>query len=79
MNNINHPPHYGGDSPYETIKVLGAWLSIEEFKGFCKGNAIKYLSRAGKKGDELEDLQKARWYCDKLIELHKFRSLKGVK
>ena len=79
MNKINHPPHYGGDTPYETIKVLGAWLSIEEFKGFCKGNAIKYLSRAGKKGDELEDLQKGRWYCDKLIELHKFRSLKGVK
>ena len=52
---------------------------MAEFKGFCKGNAIKYLSRAGKKGDELEDLQKARWYCDKLIELHKFRSLKGVK
>ncbi len=75
---LQNPPHYGGDNPYETIKVLGAWLSYEEFKGFCKGNAIKYLSRAGKKDDELEDLQKARWYCNKLIELHKFRTLKGL-
>lgn len=32
-------------------------------------NAVKYISRAGKKGDTLEDLKKARWYLDKRIEL----------
>ena len=47
---VDHPAHYGGkDDPYETIKVLEHRLSLEEFVGFCKGNAWKYLDRAGKK------------------------------
>jgi hypothetical protein len=61
---INHPTHYGGaDNPYEAIKVIDAWDL-----GFCLGNTVKYISRAGKKGDRLEDLQKARWYLDHEIE-----------
>lgn len=36
--------------------------------GFCIGNAIKYLWRAGEKGDALEDLKKARWYVDREIQ-----------
>jgi hypothetical protein len=61
--NINHPKHYGGeDDPYEAIKVVEAWnLS------FHLGNVVKYISRAGKKGDVLEDLKKARWYLDREI------------
>jgi len=60
---IDHPKHYGGaDDPYETIKVIEAWGL-----GFHLGNAIKYLSRAGKKGDRLTDLEKARWYIDREI------------
>lgn len=61
---VNHPAHYGGDTTYETIKVLEAWLSREEFIGFAKGNAIKYHSRAGKKGDTTyeQDHGKALWY-----------------
>jgi len=59
---VDHPPHYGGaDNPYEAIKVIDAWgLS------FSLGNAVKYISRAGKKDPdtELEDLRKARWYLD---------------
>ena len=43
----------------ESIDVLRAALTPEEFKGFCKGNALKYLIRAGKKDDELQDLKKA--------------------
>ena len=64
---INHPPHYGGDVVYETIKVLKAWLSPEEYKGFLKGNVIKYLSRAGKKDGELQDCKKAAWYLSQLV------------
>jgi hypothetical protein len=68
---VNHPAHYGGgENPYETIKVLEAWFTIEELIGFCKGNAIKYLSRAGKHvtGDSaLQDAQKGRWYIDRMI------------
>lgn len=61
---VNHPAHYGGDTVYETIKVLEAWLTPEQFIGFCRGNAIKYASRAGKKGDAAEDMAKARFYTD---------------
>lgn len=60
---VNHPQHYGGeDNPYEAIKVIEAWgLS------FCLGNVVKYISRAGKKGNRLEDLKKAAWYLNREI------------
>jgi len=61
---VNHPAHYGGDTIYETIKVLEAWLTPEQFIGFCRGNAIKYQSRAGKKGGIEDDLAKAKFYQD---------------
>ena len=61
---VDHPPHYGSaDNPYEAIKVIEAWEL-----GFCLGSTIKYLARAGKKGDALEDLEKARWYLDREIQ-----------
>lgn len=60
---INHPSHYGGDTPYEAIKVVEAWGL-----GFCLGNAIKYICRAEHKGSELDDLKKARWYIDRRIQ-----------
>lgn len=66
---VNHPDHYGGDTVYETIKVLEEWMTPEQFTGFCRGNSIKYLSRAGKKGDLLIDLQKAQFYLDKEIQV----------
>ena len=65
---VNHPAHYGGDTEYETIKVLRAWMTPEQFAGFCLGNAIKYLSRAGKKDAALQDLKKSRWYLDYYIK-----------
>lgn len=61
---VNHPQHYGGaDNPYEAIKVIEAWEL-----GFCLGNTVKYISRAGKKDDVLQDLKKARWYLDREIQ-----------
>lgn len=61
---VVHPPHYGGDTTYETIKVIEAWGL-----GFHLGNTVKYISRAGKKpgSDELEDLRKAKFYLDRRI------------
>lgn len=62
---VDHPPHYGGlDNPYEAIKVIEAWDL-----GFCLGNTVKYISRAGKKDPArtVEDLKKARWYLDREI------------
>lgn len=64
---IDHPAHYGGDdNPYEAIKVIEA---MGWGPDFCKGNAMKYLMRAGKKPNESEkdDLMKARFYIDRLI------------
>lgn len=63
---VDHPAHYGGaDSPFECIKVIEAWGL-----GFCLGNCLKYICRAGTKPatDELEDLKKARWYLQREIE-----------
>jgi hypothetical protein len=61
---VNHPAHYGGaDNVYEAIKVIEAWGL-----GFCLGNTIKYISRAGKKGDVLQDLKKAAWYLQREIQ-----------
>ena len=49
-------------------------IQITEHLNFCRGNAIKYLWRAGEKGDEIEDLRKARWYVDREIQrLEKMR------
>ena len=60
---VNHPLHYGGgDNPYETIKVIEAWEL-----GFSLGNAVKYISRAGKKVNAVEDLEKAIWYINREI------------
>jgi hypothetical protein len=62
---VDHPAHYGGaDNPFEAIKVIEAWGL-----GFCLGNTVKYLSRAGKKdgASRLEDLKKSRWYLDREI------------
>ncbi len=65
---VNHPKHYGGDTPFECIKVLKVWLSPDEYRGFLRGNAIKYLCRVGKKDNEVQELKKVSWYVQKLIE-----------
>jgi Protein of unknwon function (DUF3310) len=68
---VDHPDHYGDeDNPYEAIKVVEAW-DLD----FHLGNVVKYVSRAGKKGDALEDLKKARWYLErKIANLEKAQS-----
>lgn len=60
------PDHYkiGG---IEAIDYLRAKLSPEEFRGFCRGNALKYLSRAGHKDDAAQEYRKAIWYIERLI------------
>jgi hypothetical protein len=61
---INHPEHYGNGT-YEAINVIEAWNL-----GFCLGNVVKYISRAGKKDPEreIEDLEKAKWYLERHIQ-----------
>ena len=60
---VNHPSHYGGEgNPYEAIKVIEAWGL-----GFCLGNTVKYISRAGKKDEVIQELEKALWYLQREI------------
>lgn len=67
---INHPPHY-------TSHPSGVeCIAITEHLNFCVGNAIKYLWRAGLKGERLEDLKKARWYVDR--EIKRLESIETV-
>jgi hypothetical protein len=56
------PKHYTSLKP-EPIEVIEAWEL-----GFCLGNAVKYIARAGKKGDPVEDLKKAAWYLEREID-----------
>ena len=60
---VNHPDHYGGDVKYEAIKLIKDWGL-----GFSAGNALKYIVRASKKGDLVENLQKAVWYLNDAID-----------
>jgi hypothetical protein len=51
-------------------EAMAAWMTPEEFAGFLRGNVIKYICRnKGDKSKQFEDLQKARHYLDKLIEV----------
>jgi hypothetical protein len=61
---VNHPEHYTAGS-IECIDGIQAALTPEEFHGYCKGNAMKYLWRANHKGG-VEDLQKAQWYLARI-------------
>jgi len=59
---VNRPKHY-------TSHPSGVeCITITQHMNFCRGNAIKYIWRAGEKADEVEDLRKARFYIDKEIE-----------
>ncbi len=63
MPNKDHinPDHYKSGG-LESIEVIEAFSL-----GFCLGNVIKYVLRAGKKDDIVQDLKKARWYLDREI------------
>ena len=63
---INHPAHYVEGRTYEPIDVIEDWRL-----GFHLGCALKYISRAGRKGERLKDLEKARWYIDRAIKVEK--------
>ncbi|MGD0999471.1 MAG: DUF3310 domain-containing protein [Candidatus Brocadiia bacterium] len=67
---VNHPAHYTSHpSGVECIQIT-------EHMNFCIGNAMKYLWRAGLKGNAVEDLEKARWYVDREIERLRFAGKK---
>jgi hypothetical protein len=62
---VNHPSHYE-TGKFECIEVMEEALGRDAVEGFCVCNAFKYLYRSQRKNG-LEDLEKAKWYLDKLI------------
>lgn len=69
-NNVNHPLHYNHGGT-ETIEVIKERLSENQWNAYEGGllfNVYKYIDRAPYKGKLLEDLKKAQWYLNKLIE-----------
>jgi hypothetical protein len=67
-NAVDHPLHYSSTDGPECIEVV-EWMGL--CPGFSLGNAVKYIWRADKKGNAIEDLEKARWYLDREIERRK--------
>lgn len=59
---VARPAHYAS-SGIETIDYIRDKMLTTEFVAYCRGNALKYLSRAGGKGDEAQDFAKAAWYA----------------
>jgi len=60
-NNVDHPNHY--NEGIEAIDVIESWDL-----NFNVGNVIKYMLRAPFKGEQIQDLEKAKWYLDRHIE-----------
>lgn len=63
MNDAIRPDHYGAGKEYEPKDVIRAWNL-----GFNLGNVVKYIARAGKKDDIVQDLKKAKQYLEFEIE-----------
>jgi hypothetical protein len=71
---VNNPSHYNQAS-IECIEAIFAALGTDGFKSYCMGNAMKYLWRHQYKGKPVEDLQKAQWYINKIIEVEQMDEL----
>ena len=67
FDNVVRPSHYLHGKK-ETIEVIRDCMTSDEFHGYLKGNILKYVSRYKFKGEPLEDLQKAHWYLNRLIQ-----------
>ena len=79
MNNdvVKSPKHYlflqdvDLDLDIESIHIIAASLTSEEWRGFCLGNALKYRLRCGKKDDIIQEIGKAEEYTEVLFNQYK--------
>lgn len=70
---VRKPSHYQVFDGVESIEIIARSMTVSEFRGFCKGNVLKYRLRAGKKSELAtmeKDLNKAAFYQE-LFDLHK--------
>jgi hypothetical protein len=70
---VNHPAHYTAGG-IECIDAIREALGDEAFVAYCRGNAIKYLWRTGRKQNAAEDLRKAAWYCSRAANILEVRN-----
>jgi len=70
---VNAPQHYNTGN-IECIEAIQESMSAEAYKGYLKGNCMKYLWRYDYKGKQVEDLQKAQWYLAKLTQVVVFEN-----
>lgn len=56
-----------GIQPWDAMK---AWMPIAEYRGYLRGNALKYLARAGHKGSALDDISKAQHFIEELLSTY---------
>ena len=77
-NAVSHPSHYCEGRKYEPKDVIRDWGL-----NFNTGSAVKYLSRAGRKGDIIEDLEKAKQFIqfeiDYLVQEKEMEKMNGVE
>lgn len=66
---VNHPSHYTSGR-FEVIDIIRDQLGLDGLRGFCLGNTIKYICRAGKKDPKKtrQDLEKAEWYLNHYLK-----------
>ena len=64
---VNSPDHYTHNG-IEAINVIEAKLTGEQYQGYLQGSTMKYLLRSNYKGKRDEDLKKAQWYLNTLVE-----------
>ncbi len=64
---VNHPPHYTAGK-IECIDAMREALGIEGFVAYCRGNAMKYIWRCGKKDLQQQELRKAAWYLSRAAD-----------
>lgn len=57
--------------------AMASWMTVEAFSGFLQGNVIKYISRYKEKNG-VQDLEKARHYLDKLIEIERQKEIEAT-
>jgi len=68
---VNKPAHYNLGGGVECIDYIKQVLTLDGFISYCQGNMIKYQHRHGYKGNPVEDMEKAQWYLNKMLEAMK--------
>ena len=67
--NLVHRPSHYNQGGIETLDIIKMSLTKEEYKGYLKGNVLKYRERAQFKGNAAQDYAKAKFYYAELEEL----------